>query len=115
MKNRLGMVPGLPSTNTGDHPRKVPGLDKSTVRQRLENYRSLPQCARCHNRIAQFWFTLVNLNTTDNWRNQEEFGYKVWMWKNDSVINATVRRSSVSSACYEPSSRKTISFALTCG
>ncbi|MDG2360247.1 MAG: DUF1588 domain-containing protein [Planctomycetaceae bacterium] len=43
----------------------------------------MPQCARCHNKIDPLGFTLVNFNATDNWRNQEEFGYKAWMRKND--------------------------------
>lgn len=89
MKNLLGIDPGLPVANAGDIAPKVPGLDKATVRQRLEIHRSLPQCARCHNKIDPLGFALENFNAAGDWRDQEGFGYKGRIGKNDPVIDAS--------------------------
>lgn len=89
MKNLLGIDPGLPVANAGDIAPKVPGLDKATVRQRLEIHRSLPQCARCHNKIDPLGFALENFNAAGDWRDQEGFGYKGRIGKNDPAIDAS--------------------------
>lgn len=91
MKNLLGIDPGLPVANAGDIAPKVPGLDKATVRQRLEIHRSLPQCARCHNKIDPLGFALENFNAAGDWRDQEGFGYKGRIGKNDPVIDASAK------------------------
>ncbi len=89
MKNLLGMDPGLPVANAGDIAPKVPGLDKATVRQRLEIHRTLPQCARCHNKIDPLGFALENFNASGQWRVQEGFGYKGRIGENDPLIDAS--------------------------
>lgn len=89
MKNVLGIDPGLPVANAGDIAPKVPGLDKATVRQRLEIHRSLPQCARCHNKIDPLGFGLENFNAAGEWREQEGFGYKGRIQKNDPAIDSS--------------------------
>ena len=89
MKNLLGIDPGLPVANAGDIAPKVPGIDKATVRQRLEIHRTLPQCARCHNKIDPLGFALENFNASGQWRDQEGFGYKGRIEKNDPVIDAS--------------------------
>src|SRR5205085_633358 len=76
MKNLLGTDPGLPVANAGDIAPKVPGIDKATVRKRLEIHRELPQCARCHNKIDPLGFALENFNAAGEWRDREGFGYK---------------------------------------
>lgn len=91
MKNVLGIDPGLPVANAGDIAPKVPGLDKATVRQRLEIHRSLPQCARCHNKIDPLGFALENFNAAGDWREQEGFGYKGRIGRNDPVIDASAK------------------------
>jgi hypothetical protein len=91
MKNLLGIDPGLPVANAGEIAPKVPGLDKATVRQRLEIHRSLPQCARCHNKIDPLGFALENFNAAGDWRYQEGFGYKGRIGKNDPVIDASAK------------------------
>lgn len=91
MKNLLGLDPGLPVANAGDIAPKVPGLDKATVRQRLEIHRSLPQCARCHNKIDPLGFALENFNAAGDWRDQEGFGYKGRIGNNDPVIDASAK------------------------
>ncbi|MBM4095781.1 MAG: DUF1592 domain-containing protein [Planctomycetes bacterium] len=88
LKNLLGMDPGLPVANVGDIAPKVPGVDKATVRQRLEVHRSMEQCARCHNRIDPLGFALENYNAAGEWREREGFGYKGRVQKNDPLIDA---------------------------
>ncbi len=87
LKNLLGMDPGLPVANAGDIAPKVPGIDKATVRKRLEIHRTLPQCARCHNKIDPLGFALENFNACGEWREQEGFGYKGRIEKDDPPID----------------------------
>ncbi len=91
LKNILGMDPGLPVANVGDIAPKVPGINKATVRQRLEIHRELPQCARCHNKIDPLGLALENFNGAGEWRVQEGFGYKGRIGKNDPYIDASSR------------------------
>ena len=89
MKNLLGTDPGLPVANAGDIAPKVPGIDKATVRQRLEIHRQLAQCARCHNKIDPLGFALENFNAAGDWRDREGFGYKGRVSPNDPLIDAS--------------------------
>ncbi|MEI8019376.1 MAG: DUF1592 domain-containing protein [Schlesneria sp.] len=89
LKTMMGIDPGLPVANAGEISPKVPGIDKATVRQRLEIHRSLAQCARCHNKIDPLGFALENYNAAGEWREQEGFGYKGRIEKNDPKIDAT--------------------------
>jgi hypothetical protein len=89
MKNLLGTDPGLPVANAGEIAPKVPGIDKATVRKRLEIHRQLEQCARCHNKIDPLGFALENYNAAGEWREQEGFGYKGRIEKNDPKIDAS--------------------------
>lgn len=89
LKNILGMDPGLPVANAGEIAPKVPGIDKATVRQRLEIHRTLPQCARCHNRIDPLGFALENFNACGEYREREGHGYKGRIEQNDPVIDTS--------------------------
>jgi hypothetical protein len=89
LKNVLGIDPGLPVANAGDIAPKVPGIDKATVRKRLEIHRELPQCARCHSKIDPLGFALENFNAAGEWREQEGFGYKGRIERNDPKIDAS--------------------------
>lgn len=89
MKNVLGSDPGLPVANAGDIAPKVPGIDKATVRQRLEIHRQLPQCARCHDKIDPLGLALENFNASGQFRLQEGFGYKGRIEKDDPHIDAS--------------------------
>lgn len=91
LKTLLNTDPGLPVANAGEIAPKVPGIDKATVRQRLEIHRQLPQCARCHDKIDPLGFALENFNAAGEWREQEGFGYKGRIGKNDPVIDASAR------------------------
>lgn len=89
MKTLLGIDPGLPVANAGEIAPKVPGIDKATVRKRLEIHRQVDQCARCHNKIDPLGFALENFNAAGEWREQEGFGYKGRIEKNDPKIDAS--------------------------
>ena len=89
LKTLLGIDPGLPVANAGEIAPKVPGIDKATVRQRLEIHRSLPQCARCHSKIDPLGFALENYNAAGEWREQEGFGYKGRIEASDPPIDAS--------------------------
>ncbi|AMV20384.1 DUF1592 domain-containing protein [Planctomyces sp. SH-PL14] len=89
LKTLLGTDPGLPVANAGEIAPKVPGIDKATVRKRLEIHRELPQCARCHNKIDPLGFALENFNAAGEWRSQEGFGYKGRVGRDDPVIDAS--------------------------
>lgn len=91
LKNILGTDPGLPVADVGDIQPKVPGIDKATVRQRLEIHRELAQCARCHNKIDPLGFALENFNAAGDWRDKEGFGYKGRIGKNDPDIDASAK------------------------
>ncbi|TWU03767.1 DUF1592 domain-containing protein [Neorhodopirellula pilleata] len=91
LKTLLNADPGLPVANAGEISPKVPGLDKATVRQRLEIHRELPQCARCHDKIDPLGFALENFDASGQWREREGFGYKGRVGDNDPLIDATGR------------------------
>jgi mono/diheme cytochrome c family protein len=91
MKNLLGVDPGLPVANVGDIQPKVPGIDKATVRQRLAIHRELPQCARCHDRIDPLGLALEKFNAAGEWREQEGFGYKGRIQREDPRIDASAQ------------------------
>ena len=91
LKNVLGTDPGLPVANAGEIAPKVPGIDKATVRQRLEIHRTLPQCARCHNKIDPLGFALENFNACGEYRDREGHGYKGRIGRDDPLIDASSR------------------------
>ncbi len=91
LKTMLGLDPGLPVANAGEIAPTVPGIDKATVRQRLEIHRQLPQCARCHDRIDPLGFALENYDAAGAYRTQAGFGYKGRIEPDDPLIDASAR------------------------
>jgi hypothetical protein len=89
LKTLLASDPGLPVANVGEIAPKVPGIDKATVRDRLEIHRELAQCARCHNKIDPLGFALENYDAAGRWRLREGFGYQGRIGDNDPLIDST--------------------------
>ena len=89
MKTLLGTDPGLPVVNVGEIATKVPGIDKATVRKRLQIHRENAACARCHDRIDPLGFALENFNAAGEWRDREGHGYQGRIEKNDPLIDAS--------------------------
>jgi hypothetical protein len=92
LENLLGDPPPPPPPNAGDIPPGVPGIDKVTVRQRLQLHRENPQCARCHNKIDPLGFALENFAASGEWRTRELAIYMNPPTQTDGVeIDATAR------------------------
>ncbi|WP_205760916.1 DUF1592 domain-containing protein [Luteolibacter luteus] len=91
LKTLLGRDPGLPVANVGEIQPKVPGIDKATVRQRLEIHRQMESCARCHDKIDPLGLALENFNAAGEWRDQEGHGYNGRIEKDDPVIDASAK------------------------
>ena len=89
LRTLLGDEPGLPVANAGEIAPEVPGIDKATVRQRLEAHRAIASCARCHAKIDPLGFALENYDASGEWRLQEGFGYKGRIGEHDPVIDAS--------------------------
>ena len=89
LRTLLGDDPGLPVANAGEIAPEVPGIDKATVRQRLEAHRAIASCARCHAKIDPLGFALENYDASGEWRLQEGFGYKGRIGERDPVIDAS--------------------------
>ncbi|MHA3774139.1 DUF1592 domain-containing protein [Verrucomicrobiota bacterium sgz303538] len=91
LKTMLGTDPGLPVANAGEIATKVPGIDKATVRQRLQIHREDPSCARCHDKIDPLGFALENFNAAGEWRDKEAQSWNGRSEANDPVIDASAR------------------------
>jgi hypothetical protein len=91
LKTLLGTDPGLPVANVGEIASKVPGIDKATVRQRLQIHRENVSCARCHDKIDPLGFALENFNACGEWRDREGHGYQGRIEKNDPLIDASAK------------------------
>ena len=89
LRTLLNSDPGLPIANVGEIASKVPGIDKATVRQRLQIHRESPACARCHDKIDPLGFALENYNAAGEWRDREGHGYNGRIEENDPIIDAS--------------------------
>jgi hypothetical protein len=91
LRTLLGTDPGLPVANVGEIASQVPGIDKATVRQRLQIHREAPSCARCHDKIDPLGLALENFNAAGQWRDREGHGYEGRIEKDDPLIDASAR------------------------
>ncbi len=91
LKTMLGIDPGLPVADAGEIGTKVPGVDKATVRQRLQIHRELASCARCHDKIDPLGFALENFNACGEWRDQEAQSWTGRVEKGDPRIDASAK------------------------
>lgn len=87
LRTLLGADPGLPVANVGEIASKVPGIDRATVRQRLQIHRQNPACARCHDKIDPLGFALENYNACGAWRDREGHGYNGRIDADDPIID----------------------------
>ena len=91
LENLLGDPPPPPPPDAGDIKPRVPGIDKATVRKRLEHHRNITACANCHEKIDPLGFALENFAADGSWRQREGFGYKGRVDHNDPLIDASGR------------------------
>ena len=88
LTNVLGTPPPSPPPNTGDIKPGVPGINKATVRDRLDAHRANTACATCHDKIDPLGFALENYNAIGRWRDREGFGINGSVLKNDPPIDS---------------------------
>ena len=91
LKTMLGTDPGLPVADVGEIASKVPGIDKATVRQRLQIHREDASCARCHDKIDPLGFALENFNAAGEWREQEAQSWNGRLDAKDPRIDASAK------------------------
>jgi hypothetical protein len=91
LENLLGDPPPPPPPDAGDLAPSVPGIDKATVRDRLEAHRRIPQCASCHQKIDPLGFALENFDAHGRWRDQYGFGYEGRVHGDDPRVDASGR------------------------
>lgn len=88
LENILASPTASPPPDVGDIEPTVPGIDKATVRNRLEAHQKHRACAVCHRRIDPLGFGLENYNAIGQWRDQETSGYQGTVRASDPDINA---------------------------
>ena len=88
LENLLNDRPPPPPANAGDLTTEVPGVDKATVRVRLEKHRENPSCAACHSKIDPLGFGLENFDGIGRWRDQEGTGRWGKVRRNDPAVDA---------------------------
>ena len=89
MENILGDPPPPPPPDAGDLKPEVPGIDKATVRDRLEAHRAIAECARCHDKIDPLGFALENYHADGRWRERYGFGYNGRVGDRDPAVDAS--------------------------
>lgn len=89
LRTLLGSDPGLPVANVGEIATSVPGIERATVRQRLQIHRQNPACARCHDRIDPLGFAMENYNACGEWREREGHGYAGRIQPDDPIIDTS--------------------------
>ncbi|MCA9200336.1 MAG: DUF1592 domain-containing protein, partial [Planctomycetales bacterium] len=84
----LGDPTPPPPPNVGDIAPGIPGIDKATVRQRLQVHRENRQCAVCHDKIDPLGFALENFDPIGAWRTQEGNGLVGGPFPKDPMVDA---------------------------
>ncbi|HZF29865.1 MAG TPA: DUF1592 domain-containing protein [Gammaproteobacteria bacterium] len=74
LTNILGTPPPSPPANVPSLTENAPGKEARSVRARLEEHRSNPVCATCHNVMDPIGFALENFDAIGAWRTKEPGG-----------------------------------------
>ena len=78
--------PKPPPPNVGEVEPNVQGK-LLTVRERLDQHRTIAACANCHRTIDPYGLALENFSVTSRWRTKQD-GERSW-WPDEAVIDAT--------------------------
>ena len=78
--------PHPPPPNAGEVEPNVRG-ENLTVRQRLDQHRTIESCANCHRTIDPYGLALENFNAIGQWRTKQD-GERAW-WPDEAVIDAS--------------------------
>jgi Protein of unknown function (DUF1592)/Protein of unknown function (DUF1588)/Protein of unknown function (DUF1587)/Protein of unknown function (DUF1585)/Protein of unknown function (DUF1595)/Planctomycete cytochrome C len=72
LENILGTPPPPPPPDAGDLPEDKKGALTGTLRQKMEQHRTNPNCASCHQRMDPLGFGFENFDAVGAWRTQED-------------------------------------------
>lgn len=78
--------PKPPPPNVGEVEPNVKG-ELLTVRQRLDQHRTITACANCHRTIDPYGLALENFGVTSRWRTKQD-GERSW-WPDEALIDAS--------------------------
>ncbi|MEZ6131566.1 MAG: DUF1592 domain-containing protein [Planctomycetaceae bacterium] len=78
--------PKPPPPNVGEVEPNVQG-ENLTVRQRLDQHRTIPACASCHRTLDPYGLALENFNVVGQWRTKQD-GERGW-WPDEAVVDAS--------------------------
>ncbi|MEZ6122161.1 MAG: DUF1592 domain-containing protein [Planctomycetaceae bacterium] len=78
--------PKPPPANVGEVEPNVQG-ENLTVRQRLDQHRTIAACATCHRRIDPYGLALENFSVVGLWRTKQD-GERPW-WPDSAVIDSS--------------------------
>ncbi|MCB1065877.1 MAG: DUF1592 domain-containing protein [Verrucomicrobiae bacterium] len=78
--------PNPPPPNAGEVEPNVEG-ENLTVRQRLDQHRTIESCYACHSRIDPYGLALENFNVVGKWRTKQD-GERGW-WPDEAKIDAS--------------------------
>ena len=73
-------------SNAGEVEPNVKGKNL-TVRERLDQHRTIESCAACHRGIDPYGFGLENFNVTGTWREKQD-GERAW-WPDQAMIDCS--------------------------
>jgi len=71
LENLLGLPPPPPPPNVPELEESHEGAAPKSMRERLEQHRSNPTCASCHDRIDPIGFGLENFDVLGRWRTED--------------------------------------------
>ena len=77
MENFLNTEPPQPPANVPEFPEAQRGEQPRSVRERLEEHRTNPVCASCHNMIDPLGFSLEHFDAIGRYREVEEGGQPI--------------------------------------
>jgi hypothetical protein len=92
LENILGshMSPPPANVNTALEEEPTPGSRPLSIRERLEQHRSVPMCATCHSVMDPLGFALESFDAVGGWRTMDERGNPVdnaGAWANGTQID----------------------------
>src|SRR5262249_22584813 len=71
LENILGTPPPPPPPDAGELSDDQKVVESASLRQRMEQHRSNPNCAVCHQRMDPLGFSLENFDAVGKWREKD--------------------------------------------
>lgn len=77
LETLLGTPPPPPPPDAGELPADDKSLEGLSFRERLEQHRTQPSCAGCHEKIDPLGFGLENFDAIGRWRTEDANGHPI--------------------------------------